>query len=236
MHVNHSFRTLKFRDGMREYFEDRLSVQMLNGEEVTSNTLGAAFIYVQRGSVVIKNRFHLTKGMYALINTGNIEGYSPCTKAMIVRDRGYHGMTMFGGPIEREGRLRYIDGCTDSLLITPVKMGDPCLNHLHFPAKVKQTMHTHPSIRIGMVVRGSGICHTPFGSEPLRTGTVFMILPENGYTAFSEDGTLHKVGMHCFETTDDEMDIIAFHPDSDWGATDDFHPMRAQTILAEAAE
>ena len=45
-----------------------------------------------------------------------------------------------GGPIEAMGRLRYIDGCTDSLLIPPWRRGEACLNHLHIPPGVEQTM------------------------------------------------------------------------------------------------
>jgi hypothetical protein len=44
-----------------------------------------------------------------------------------------------GGPCEAFGRLRYIDGCSDSLLVGPAVRGDPCLNHLHFPPGVSQT-------------------------------------------------------------------------------------------------
>lgn len=63
---------------------------------------------------------------------------------------------MVGGPIEDRGRLRYIDGCTDTLLIPPWRRGEACLNLLHLPPGIEQTMHTHPSDRAGMTVRGAG--------------------------------------------------------------------------------
>jgi hypothetical protein len=35
-----------------------------------------------------------------------------------------------------------------------VRLGDPCLNGLWFPLGTRQTAHTHPSVRIGMVDDG----------------------------------------------------------------------------------
>ena len=70
----------------------------------------------------------------------------------------HRAMFSMGGPLEENGRLAYIDGCTDSLLLSPAIKGAPCLNHLHFPPSILQTQHTHPSGRSGIVVRGRGTC------------------------------------------------------------------------------
>lgn len=130
---------------------------------------------------------------------------------------GYIGSNAVGGPIEPTGRLRYIDGCTDTLLVPPVRKGDPCLNHLHFPTGIQQTPHTHPSVRTGLVYRGRGECIVPDRDPiPLRPGSVFVI---------PTDAT------HSFNTSDDTLDVIAFHPDSDTGMTDDDHPMVNRTIV-----
>ena len=120
------------------------------------------------------------------------------------------------GPVEASGRLRYIDGCTDTLLISPTLKGEACLNHLHFPCDIDQTMHTHPSYRLGYVLRGSGICHLEKHSHQLNAGSCFFI-----------DAEL----KHAFETTSSSMDIIAFHPDSDFGPMHDDHPMINRTII-----
>ncbi len=137
---------------------------------------------------------------------------------MINSARGYRGMNVFGGPLEEKGRLRYIDGCTDTLLIPPVRKGDPCLNHLHFPKEIKQTPHTHQSVRAGIVFRGSGECLVPEENKavPLVSGYVFVIKTET---------------VHSFNTTAESMDVIAFHPDSDVGMTDEDHPMINRTIV-----
>jgi hypothetical protein len=69
---------------------------------------------------------------------------------------GFRGQGLVGGPIEASGRLCYIDNCSDSLLVYPPRKGDPSLNHLSFPAGVRQSFHIHPSIRLGVVANGSG--------------------------------------------------------------------------------
>ncbi|MCD8535797.1 MAG: AraC family ligand binding domain-containing protein [Verrucomicrobia bacterium] len=129
---------------------------------------------------------------------------------------GYSALNTIGGPIERSGRLRYIDGCTDSLIIPPVLKGDPCLNVLYFPPGIQQTFHTHPSCRIGVVLSGKGTCHHHQSESPLIPGTHFMI-PAHG--------------LHRFSTGKNRLVVAAFHPDSDFGPEHDFHPMVNKTLV-----
>lgn len=128
-----------------------------------------------------------------------------------------------GGPViegdeDCQGRLPYIDGCTDSLLISPVVKGAACLNHLHFPTDIQQTTHTHPSGRVGIVVRGRGVCQFEDDNiVELTPGTVFCI-PRNA--------------PHSFTTNkESSLDVIAFHPDSDYGPTATDHPMVNRTLV-----
>lgn len=125
-------------------------------------------------------------------------------------------MFTLGGPVEAEGRLRYIDGCRDSLLIPPVVKGDACFNALYFPPGTDQTQHTHPSLRIGMVVSGRGQCVTPEGVHELVPGKAFVIEPG---------------GLHAFRTGKEAMAVVAFHPDSDFGPDHADHPMVNRTIV-----
>jgi hypothetical protein len=136
--------------------------------------------------------------------------------ALVIVRHGYRGLFSIGGPVEDRGRLRYIDGCSDTLLICPPRLGEPCLNFLHFPKNISQTMHTHPSIRVGVVARGHGVCKTPTGDFDLNAGMLWL-LPEDT--------------PHAFYTGDDTMDVIAWHPDSDTGPSDDDHPMINRTIV-----
>jgi len=184
--------------------------------------------YISDGMYFSINGLFELKALYkssaVIIEVHHTKGIYPANK--------YKAMYNVGGPIEEEGRLKYIDGCTDSLLISPVKFGDPCLNHLHFPKNIVQTAHTHPSHRIGIVAKGNGECITPFGNLPLTKGMIFVIKEWDGIT-YSKgiDGKDYEVGNHCFSTFDETMDVIAFHPDSDFGAKDEFHPMINRTIV-----
>src|SRR5205814_4780081 len=148
----------------------------------------------------------LTAGMYfAVPGPLRIRGGS----GLVVTRLGYRGFFHVGGPVEETGRLRYIDGCTDSLLIPPVLLGDPCLNLLHIPPGTRQTAHTHPSIRVGLIARGCGECVTPGGRFPLRPGLAFVIAA----------GALHSV-----HTGREPLLVTAYHPDSDLGPTPWCHP------------
>jgi quercetin dioxygenase-like cupin family protein len=129
---------------------------------------------------------------------------------------GFRGLETLGR-IEDKGRLAYIDGCTDTLLVPPPRKGDACLNYLHFPKNIKQTQHLHPSIRMGVVINGHGVAFQENAWEhELRKGTMFCI-PEGE--------------VHSFSTGNSHMDIVAYHPDSDFGPTDENHPMLNKTLI-----
>jgi hypothetical protein len=176
------------------------------------------YVFVHEGvtrieSVRFAHPLFLEQGMFASIPFGfRVTGGI----GIVVQRHGFVGVFSMGGPIEKVGRLRYIDGCTDSLLIGPPKLGDPCLNHLHFPPGIDQTAHTHPSCRVGIIHRGKGECETPERRISLVAGTIFAMTPES---------------VHKFRTFDESMDVIAYHPDSDTGPTDDDHPMLNRTIV-----
>ncbi len=194
---------------------------MLHGwaeDVLTLNADGTHFGYVQRGPAELHcdaGAFTLKDGMYFAV-PGPLRVASGC--GIIITRLGYTGFFYLGGPIETTGRLRYIDGCTDSLLIPPVLYGDPCLNLLHLPAGTHQTTHRHPSLRVGLVIRGSGWCETPDRRVPLSPGLAFVIRAE---------------AIHCFHTDDAELLVLAYHPDSDFGPTHADHPMINRTLIAK---
>lgn len=118
---------------------------------------------------------------------------------------------------EIPGNLSYIDGCSNSVLVPPPRNGEPCLNYLYFPPGINQTYHTHPSVRIGMIFSGNGIAE-------LKDQT-YILKP---YTAF----ILDRFCLHRFRTEDSHMSLVAFHPDSDDGPTDEHNPMKARTYIS----
>jgi len=180
----------------------------------TENSTFFGFVY--SGVAIIETalgNFPITPGMYFCIPKSiAVSGGT----GIIIERIEFNGLLSIGGPIEATGRLKYINGCTDSLLISPPKKGDPCLNALFFPPDTNQSPHTHPSSRIGIVVHGSGDCFTSEGTYPLNPGTVFII-KENG--------------IHSFRTLKEKLSVIAYHPDSDFGPEDDDHPMINRTFI-----
>ncbi|MFT5357157.1 MAG: hypothetical protein ACI9KE_004389 [Polyangiales bacterium] len=141
-------------------------------------------------------------------------------RGLCVRAEGYEGVFQIGGPIEALGRLRYINGCTDSLLLGPLVCGDPCLNFLHLPEGSKQAMHLHPSVRAGVVLSGHGVCVTPNQEFALTPGSGFVI-----------DAHLR----HAFRPARGDLRVAAFHPDSDTGPTHENHPMLNRTWVSSAS-
>lgn len=181
---------------------------------------GAVFGFVLTGqNAILRHRgvpYPVPVGSYFVANAEDTELSNPGGRILLIQKPGANVPFMVGGPIEPRGRLRYIDGCTDSLIIPPWRCGEPCLNLLHIPSGTEQTMHTHPSDRIGVVVSGAGQCVTPRGSASLVPGTIWRI-PAGG--------------LHRFRTDGLPLQIVAWHPDSDFGPTDDEHPMLNRTLV-----
>ena len=177
---------------------------------------GTAFVMALEPTVVTVAHgvYPLSGRSYAVLpREANIDGGSGVT----VTHRAFLGLFQIGGPVESVGRLRYIDGCSDTVLVAPVVRGAPCLNLLHLPGATRQTDHHHPSVRVGLVVAGQGTCVlNHIRRVSLQSGSVF-VLPEH---------TIHR-----FETEPgQELLVMAWHPDSDTGPTDDDHPMINRTL------
>lgn len=179
---------------------------------------GTHFGFVYKGYAQLRcvfGEFLLSRGMYFAVP-------AECTilggQGIAITRIAYRGLFQIGGPVEDQGRLRYIDGCTDTLLVAPVMLGDPCLNLLHLPPWTRQTRHTHPSLRAGLIIHGEGFCVCPKRRIPIASGQVFVI----------EAGEAHS-----FHTDESELLVLAYHPDSDFGPTHECHPMVNRTIFTK---
>lgn len=160
--------------------------------------------------------FTLYPQMYfCLPGGGYVGGENSC--GLVISCLRVKGMFSLGGPVESKGRFAYIDGGTNSLLIPPSCLGDPCLNALYFPPSRDQTMHTHPSYRIGIVLEGQGEGETPYTTLKLQPGMIFKIAPNS---------------LHKFRTRESGISFVVFHPDSDIGFTHRKNPMLNRTIVA----
>ncbi len=193
-------------------------VHGFENSELSLAANGTHFGYVQSGTATLtceSGRVDLKSGTdFSIPGRGLVHG---AAAGIVVTRLGVKGQFQIGGPIEARGRLAYVDGCTDSLLIPPVLLGDPCLNLLHIPPHTRQSSHTHSSIRTGLIAKGSGRCVTPHGVHPLEQGHVFL---------------LNTGAQHCFHTDDDELVVITYHPDSDFGPSHQDHPMINRTYVA----
>ncbi|MCC6619789.1 MAG: cupin domain-containing protein [Deltaproteobacteria bacterium] len=193
---------------------DGLIVRTWAGAEATLAG-GSVFACVDRPTRVTSDGdvFTLRAGMW-LVAPDEVVVAGGRGLAIIVP--GWRGLRQIGGPLEPTGRLRYIDGCSDTVLVAPPRRGDPCLNHLHIPAGTLQSTHTHPSVRIGIIARGDGACVTPDGRHALAPGTGWII----------------PAGLrHAFHTAGSSLDVIAWHPDTDVGPIDEDHPMLNRTFV-----
>ena len=171
-------------------------------------------------TVKVDGKLHrLEQGQYFALFVQDRAQIKTEAKTFVVVHLGYKVPNQIGW-IESQGRLTYIDGCTDSLLVYPARLGDASLNLLYFPPGIDQTFHIHPSIRLGCVARGRGF--SDHGDEghvaqgDLVEGNIFC-LEENE--------------RHRFRTETDSMTVIAFHPDGDWGPTDHNHTMLNRTYI-----
>lgn len=172
------------------------------------------FVYEDGGSILFGGKeFPIYKDMYFSIpgkaEIRNMQG-------LICIRKEYTGVFSLGGPVEKVGRLKYVDDCSDTLLLSPLLWGDPCLNYLHVPNQIHQIPHTHPSVRIGCILSGKGYCLTDSEAHDLLPGKVFVLPAEE---------------IHSFHTAEDSLRIFVFHPDSDFGPTHDIHPMINRTYI-----
>jgi len=187
-----------------------------NKETVTidANWTAYGFVAESGGFVQVKdNTFPLYQGMYFCVNG---EAVIDGIVGFVCLREGNNGLFALGGPVEKHGRLKYIDGCSDTLLLSPIKFGEPCLNYLYVPPNIQQTPHTHPSVRVGCVLEGKGFCQAKTGIFDLIPGNIFILSPEE---------------LHHFYTTDGFLRIVVFHPDSDFGPTHETHPMVNKTYV-----
>jgi quercetin dioxygenase-like cupin family protein len=176
--------------------------------------------YIMSGEVTFPNGSVGVEGQYFCYWTAKGDAITTTGEVYVFTRLGFKGQNTIGGPIEESGRLVYIDSCSDSLLVYPPRMGDPSLNLLKFPAGTKQSYHIHPSIRLGLVVSGKGYACIKKAYEEeqieLKPGTMFCIKERE---------------QHRFVTTSQEMTVIAYHPDGDWGPTDHNHTMLNRTYI-----
>ena len=117
------------------------------------------------------------------------------------------------------GNLSYMDGGTNTTAVNPGRLGDPVVNYVHFPAGMYQTLHTHPSHRVGMVLKGNG-------QIELDDKEMFDI--KEGECFFMQRNVLHN-----FITDQEPVILFVFAPDSGTGPTDEVNPLKIRTYVGQ---
>lgn len=117
------------------------------------------------------------------------------------------------------GNLSYMDGGTNTTAVNPGRLGDPVINYVHFPAGMQQTLHTHPSHRVGMVLQGRGRVELDDGNFELHPGDVF----------FMQRNVLHNFTCPYNE----DVVLFVFAPDSGTGPTDEVNPLKIRTYVGQ---
>ena len=176
--------------------------------------------YVFSGEITLPSEKVVSQGEYFSFWSRDPALFEYTGKVVTFTRIGFKGQNVIG-TLEDKGRLVYIDGCTDTLLVYPPRSGDPSMSALYFPPNTDQTMHIHPSIRMGTVVRGNGSAII-VDKDNEEVG----ITLEEGMLFCLEENEKHK-----FRTSSKPLVIIAFHPDGDWGPTDENHTMINRTYV-----
>ena len=118
------------------------------------------------------------------------------------------------------GNLTYMDGGTNTTAVNPGRLGDPVINYVHFPAGMYQTLHTHPSHRIGLVLKGKGKIELDNSEFDIIEGECF----------FMRRNELHNF-MCPYENED--VVLFVFAPDSGTGPTDEVNPLKIRTYVGQ---
>ena len=173
-------------------------------------------------SAILRAGAHGVLGAGAMLYTNDL-GEPPAV--LLVDNPRDLALVRLGLGLETSGRLAYIDGCRDTLLLSPARRGEACLNALYFPPGVLQTRHTHPDIRVGAVMSGEGMAVITVEKDGERREERFALVP----------GDVFVLGAdveHAFETGDEDLVIVAYHPTTNFGPTGEDHPMVNRTIVA----
>lgn len=117
------------------------------------------------------------------------------------------------------GNLSYMDGGTNTTAINPGRLGDPVINYVHFPAHMNQTLHTHPSQRIGLILKGNGIIKLDRNQEyAIHPGEAFL---------------MERNELHNFTCQDEDVVLFVWAPDSGTGPTDEVNPLKTRTYIGQ---
>jgi quercetin dioxygenase-like cupin family protein len=184
-------------------------------------TAGTYYIMLQNASYYSDTaRFESVNGAFAV--NGHFTIKAGTGTAAVVEYLGLHLLESRYYVQDQlgQGNLSYIDGGTNTTAVNPGRLGDPVINYVHFPAGMYQTLHTHPSHRVGMILRGHG-------QIELDNQQLFEV--REGEVFFMQRNVLHNF-MCPF---DQDVVLFVFAPDSGTGPTDEVNPLKIRTYIGQ---
>jgi len=184
-------------------------------------TAGTYYVMLQNASYVSDTvRFESVNGAFAV--NGDFTIMAGTGTAAVVEYPGLHLLESRYYVQDQlgMGNLSYIDGGTNTTAVNPGRLGDPVINYVHFPAGMYQTLHTHPSHRVGMILRGHG-------QIELDNQQLFEV--RQGEVFFMQRNVLHN--FQC--PFDQDVVLFVFAPDSGTGPTDEVNPLKIRTYIGQ---
>jgi quercetin dioxygenase-like cupin family protein len=203
---------------------DRWPLKITKIEEGSSQhfeeSTGTYYVMLQNSSYH-SNKIQIEKVNAAFAVNESFSINCPEGTAVVVEYLGLHLLESryYIQDILDMGNLSYMDGGTNTTAVNPGRLGDPVINYVHFPAGMKQTLHTHPSHRVGMVLKGRGLVELDDQDFPLKQGDVF----------FMQRNVLHN--FTCPHNED--VVLFVFAPDSGTGPTDEINPLKIRTYVGQ---
>ena len=190
-------------------------------DEFVGMTYGTSYLMGKNSSISIEDGLSVFGKDFAGQTGNKFTVYDDSTFAHIK----FYGLSMnderlfipHGNP---KGNLSYMDGGTNTTAVNPGRLGLPVINYVHFPAGMKQTLHTHPSQRIGLILSGKG-------EIELDNGVMFPI--KEGDCWVMERNVLHN--FMCNQGED--VTLFVFSPDSGTGPTDEINPLKVRTYVGQ---
>ena len=202
-------------------------IQVIKGRNTTynnKNPLGTSFIMGKGCSVNVKQGWTVDNNDFAgqTHNEFTVEAHY---ETSVFAHISFYGLSLNDDRLfiphdNPKGNLSYMDGGTNTTAVNPGRLGLPVINYVHFPAGMKQTLHTHPSQRIGLVLSGKG-------EIELDRGEKFAIKEGNCWVM--ERNVLHNFMCNKGE----DVTLFIFSPDSGTGPTDEINPLKVRTYVGQ---
>lgn len=196
-------------------------ITFVEGRYTSDNFLGTSYLMAKDSNIHIRDGYSVNNNNFAGQTTKQFTVYDDSTIAHIK----FYGLSMnderlFIPEDKSTGNLSYMDGGTNTTAVNPGRLGLPVINYVHFPAGMKQTLHTHPSQRIGLILSGKG-------EIELDNGVMFPI--KEGDCWVMERNVLHN--FMCNQGED--VTLFVFSPDSGTGPTDEINPLKVRTYVGQ---